>query len=122
MTLFDLFLKTRERMGTGTSAGPSSTPSSTSSAPPPPKAPSDADKAEAEKLKAKGNQLMSSKQYDDAIDAYTQAIAKDPTNAVYYSNRAAAYSSKAEHQPAVTDAEKAIEVNPSFTKAYHRLG
>lgn len=120
MTLFELFLKTRDRMGAGSSSA------SPSSAPPPakaaPKVSSEADKAEAEKLKTTGNQLMSSKQYDGAIDAYTQAISKDPTNAVYYSNRAAAYSSKNDHNSAIADAEKAIEVNPQFTKAYHRLG
>ena len=81
-----------------------------------------ADKAAAEKLKATGNAQMSSKKYDDAIKSYTQAIALDPTNAVYYSNRAAAYSSKGEHSSAVLDAEKAIEADPSFVKAYHRLG
>ncbi|KII93702.1 hypothetical protein PLICRDRAFT_401962 [Plicaturopsis crispa FD-325 SS-3] len=45
-----------------------------------------------------------------------------PTNPVYYSNRAAAFSSKGDHLSAVGDAEKAIEVDPSFSKAYHRLG
>ncbi len=65
---------------------------------------------------------MSAKKYDDAIKAYGQAIALDGANAVYYSNRAAAYSSKGEHSSAVLDAEKAIEVDPAFVKAYHRLG
>ena len=65
---------------------------------------------------------MSAKKYDEAIASYTKAIELDPTNPVYYSNRAAAYSSKASHDEAVLDAEKAIEVDPSFIKAYHRLG
>jgi tetratricopeptide (TPR) repeat protein len=65
---------------------------------------------------------MSSKQYDKAIESYDQAIALDPTNAIYYSNRAAAYSSKGEHLSAVGDAEQAITVDPKFVKAYHRLG
>ena len=118
-SLFDLFLKTREKMNTGSS---SSKPSASSSATPLPKGPTAADKQEAEKLKSKGNTLMSSKQYDSAIEAYSQAIKLDGTNAVFYSNRAAAYSSKGEHESAVADAEKAIELDPSFTKAYHRLG
>ena len=81
-----------------------------------------ADKAAAEKLKAAGNAHMSAKKYDEAVKAYTDAIALDPTNAVFYSNRAAAYSSMGEHSSAVGDAEKAIEVDSSFVKAYHRLG
>ena len=65
---------------------------------------------------------MSAKQYDAAIESYTKAIALDPTNAVYYSNRAAAYSSKNDHANAIVDANKAIEVDPAFVRAYHRLG
>lgn len=116
-SIFDVFVKTREKMSTtGTTA------SASTSAPAQPKAPSTDDKAAAEKLKAQGNAKMSSKEYDAAVDFYTQAIVKDGTNAVYYSNRAAAYSSKSDHVNAVKDAEKALEVDPSFIRAYHRLG
>ena len=109
LSIFEVFLKTRDKLSSGSAEAP--TP-----------APSAADKAAAEKLKATGNSQMSAKKYDDAIKSYTEAIKLDPTNAVYYSNRAAAYSSKNEHSSAVLDAEKAIEVDPSFVKAYHRLG
>lgn len=114
MSLLDLFLKTRERIGATGASPPAS--ASTSSGP------SVADKAEAEKLKAKGNSLMSSKDYSGAIDSYTEAISLDGSNAVYYSNRAAAYSSQNDHALAITDAERAIEIDSSFAKAYHRLG
>lgn len=115
-SIFDVFIKTREKMSSGGAS------SASTSAPAEPKAPSEADKAAAEKLKAEGNAKMSTKEYDAAIDLYTKAIAKDGTNAVYYSNRAAAYSSKSDHANAVKDAEKALEVDPSFVRAYHRLG
>ena len=65
---------------------------------------------------------MSQKKYDDAIQSYTEAINLDSTNPVYYSNRAAAYSSKGDHLLAIGDAKKAIEADPSYVKAYHRLG
>lgn len=65
---------------------------------------------------------MSSKKYDEAIEAYKQAIAIDSTNPIYYSNRAAAYSSKGDHLSAVGDAELAISADAKFVKAYHRLG
>lgn len=65
---------------------------------------------------------MTAKKHDQAIDAYTKAIALDSSNPVYYSNRAAAYASKGDHASAILDAEKAIEVDPTFVKAYSRLG
>ena len=109
--------------GASTSSLPSEpTPSTSASASSASASPSADNKTAAEKLKASGNSYMSSKNYDAAIDAYTQAVALDPTNAVYFSNRAAAYSSKGEHASAVADAEKALEVDPSFVRAYHRLG
>lgn len=116
-SIFDVFLKTRDKLNAPAAASPSST-----TAPPQTAGPSDEDKAAAEKLKASGNALMSSKQYDAAIEAYTKAIALDPSNAVYYSNRAAAYSSKNDHTSAIADAEKAIETDSGFVRAYHRLG
>ncbi|KAL0950701.1 hypothetical protein HGRIS_007478 [Hohenbuehelia grisea] len=122
-TIFNVFLKTRDKVGSGaaasaTAAAAASASSSASS----PAAPSAADKAEAEQLKQAGNALMSGKKYDQAIEAYTKAIALDGTNPVYYSNRAAAYSSKNDHLSAVGDAETAIQTDPNFVKAYHRLG
>lgn len=108
-SVFDLFLKTRDKMAS-------------SSAPPKSAGPTAADKASAEKLKLKGNTLMSGKKYDEAIQSYTEAIDLDSTNPVYYSNRAAAHSSKGDHLLAIGDAEKAIEADSSYVKGYHRLG
>ena len=99
-------------------------PTSTAT-PPAPQAPahvSDQDKAAAEQHKVAGNARMSAKDYATAIAEYTHAISLDGTNPVYYSNRAAAYSSSGDHLSAVADAEQAIEVDPKFVKAYHRLG
>ncbi|KAF7437169.1 hypothetical protein PC9H_004005 [Pleurotus ostreatus] len=111
-SIFNVFLQTKDKVGSG--SGEAAAPTS--------KTPSAADKTQAEKFKQEGNSLMSSKKYDEAIDLYTKAVNLDPTNPVYYSNRAAAHSSKGDHLSAVGDAEKAIEVDPKFTKAYHRLG
>lgn len=35
---------------------------------------------------------------------------------------AAAYSQQGDHEKAVKDAEKAIEVDPKYSKAYSRMG
>jgi small glutamine-rich tetratricopeptide repeat-containing protein alpha len=116
-TIFDVFIKTRDKIGSS-AASASSSAASTSK----PKTSSAADKAEAEKHKQSGNTQMSNKKYDEAISAYDKAIALDPTNPVYYSNRAAAHSSKGDHLSAIGDAEQAISADTHFVKAYHRLG
>ena len=106
-----MFIKTQAKVSSA------QTPSSTR-----PNVASPVDKANAEKLKQAGNTQMSNKSYDLAIESYTKAIALDGSNPVYYSNRAAAYASKGDHTLAVSDAEAAIQVDPSFVKAYSRLG
>lgn len=85
-------------------------------------APTEEDKQKAEELKAQGNKAIGAKEYPAAIDFYTQAIELNPTNAIYLSNRAAAYSSSGAHDKAVDDANAAIKVDPSYTKGYSRLG
>ncbi|KAM9924122.1 hypothetical protein OXX59_004741 [Metschnikowia pulcherrima] len=79
-------------------------------------------KARADSLKAEGNKAMAAKDFAAAVAKYTDAIALDPTNVVYLSNRAAAHSSALQHDKAVQDAEAAIALDKSFSKAYSRLG
>ncbi|ROW04482.1 hypothetical protein VMCG_05062 [Cytospora schulzeri] len=79
-------------------------------------------KKEAEKLKGQGNAAMAQKDYPKAIDLYTQALALHPGNAIFLSNRAAAYSAAKDHESAKADAEAAVTVDPKYTKAWSRLG
>ena len=46
---------------------------------------------EAERCKAAGNDAFKAQQYQSAIQNYSNAIEKDPSNPVYYSNRAMAF-------------------------------
>lgn len=85
-------------------------------------APSEDQKKEAEALKSKGNAAMAQKDYRKAIELYTQALALNPTNAVFLSNRAAAHSAAKDHASAKTDAEAAVLLDPGYTKAWSRLG
>ncbi|BGP33501.1 Small glutamine-rich tetratricopeptide repeat-containing protein 2 [Rhodotorula toruloides] len=87
-----------------------------------PKEASAEDKQAADAAKSRGNQLMAKKDYPGAIEAYSEAIKKDASNPVYWSNRAAAYSQVQDHKSAVSDAREALKIDPSFSKAYSRLG
>ncbi|KAJ1558245.1 hypothetical protein HK096_002744 [Nowakowskiella sp. JEL0078] len=79
-------------------------------------------KKKAEALKGNGNKALTEKKYTDAIRLYTEAIALDPTNVVYFSNRAAAYSQNNEHNKAIDDAKAAIALDSNYSKSYSRLG
>ena len=99
--------------GASTSAAPKPETTTTGASPTTP---------ESELLKSKGNAAMSRKDHAAAIDLYTQAIALSPTNPIYLSNRAAAYSASHKHAEACADAELAVAADPKYTKAWSRLG
>ena len=75
-----------------------------------------------DQLKAKGNELMSKGQYKPAVGFYSKAIELTPDNAVYYCNRAAAYTHLNQFAEAVRDCEKSTQLNPDYSKAYSRMG
>nr|CAG8461071.1 14663_t:CDS:2 [Entrophospora candida] len=62
------------------------------------------------------------KDYEAAVKLYEQAIDINGNNAVYYSNRAAAYAQLGKHNKAIDDALKSTQIDPSYSKAYSRLG
>jgi len=76
----------------------------------------------AEKHKNEGNEKLKMEEYSDAVKCYSLAIKLNPNNAIYYSNRAAAYSHLAEYSNAISDCESAIRIDPSYAKPYSRLG
>jgi len=82
---------------------------------------SEEEKEKAQKLKNEGNQFMKEKKYQEAIDKYTEAI-NVTESAVYYCNRAAAYTSMENYEEALQDCKKAISFDPEYSKAYSRMG
>ncbi|KAI0521428.1 small glutamine-rich tetratricopeptide repeat-containing protein 2-like protein [Xylaria bambusicola] len=106
-----------EKLKSTTAAKSSASSSSTSS-----KLPTDEEKARAEDLKAQGNKAMTSKDYANAIELYSQALSLYPGNAIFLSNRAAAYSAARDHESARADAEAAVTADPKYTKGWSRLG
>jgi small glutamine-rich tetratricopeptide repeat-containing protein alpha len=79
-------------------------------------------KKKADALKGQGNVAMQQKDYNKAIDFYTQALELQPLNPIYLSNRAAAFSGAMKHEEAKSDAEMAVAADPKFAKAWSRLG
>lgn len=80
------------------------------------------DRAKADLLKAEGNKKMAGKAYKEAIELYSQAIALDEQNSVYYANRSAAYSQNQQYAEAAKDGQKSIDLDPGYSKGYARLG
>ncbi|CAI5700748.1 unnamed protein product [Peronospora effusa] len=72
--------------------------------------------------KAKGNTALSSGNAQEAVDCYTKAIALDPNDHVFYSNRSAAFLSLDDASHALEDAELCIKTKPDWPKAYSRKG
>ena len=82
-------------------------------------------KEEAEKLKNKGNDFFKKGDYMEAISMYTQGLqtcplAYDKERSILYANRAAAKSKSLDKESAISDCTKALELNPSYVKAYVR--
>ncbi|EKF37776.1 small glutamine-rich tetratricopeptide repeat protein, putative [Trypanosoma cruzi marinkellei] len=76
----------------------------------------------AEEIKNKGNELMGMAKYKEAIAYYTKSIEMEPENHVFFANRAAAHTHLKDYDSAVIDCERAIAINPNYSKAYSRLG
>ncbi|BFF94659.1 stress-induced-phosphoprotein 1 [Drosophila madeirensis] len=73
-------------------------------------------------LKEKGNTALNAEKFDEAVAAYTEAIALDSQNHVLFSNRSAAYAKAGKFAEALKDAEQTIALNPTWPKGYSRKG
>merc|ERR1711976_751905 len=82
---------------------------------------SDEQKEQAQKFKNEGNALVKEKKFKEAIDKYSQAI-NCQESAIFYCNRAAAYTSLENYEEALQDCKKAISFDPDYSKAYSRMG
>ncbi|KAG0350930.1 hypothetical protein BG005_009564 [Podila minutissima] len=122
VSIFDVFVNAQKKLKPAAAAAAAAPTSAASTSAPKSSEPSDEDKKNAEDLKVAGNRKVNEKEYAEAIRLYGEAIVLNPKNAVYYANRAAAYSQMGDHQNAIADSLKAAEVDPAYSKAYSRLG
>ncbi|KAK4486404.1 hypothetical protein RD792_009078 [Penstemon davidsonii] len=76
----------------------------------------------ADEEREKGNQFFKEQKYPDAIKHYSEAIKRNPKDHKAYSNRAASYTKLGAMPEGLKDAEKCIELDPTFSKGYTRKG
>jgi tetratricopeptide (TPR) repeat protein len=77
---------------------------------------------EAERYKEKGNEEFKKGNYEAAIENYTYATEMDPTNHIFFTNRAAAYAHMKRWDKSLRDAEKSVQLNPRWDKGHWRIG
>ncbi|KAK8815022.1 hypothetical protein WA556_007058 [Blastocystis sp. ATCC 50177/Nand II] len=75
-----------------------------------------------DKKREEGRAAFGKKQYQNAIEYFTAALAIDPNDEGLYANRSAAYLELEMFKEAVDDAKKAVELSPKWAKAHYRLG
>lgn len=76
----------------------------------------------ADEEREKGNQFFKEQKYPEAIKHYTESIRRNPKDTRAYSNRAASYTKLGALPEGLKDAEKCIELDPTFAKGYTRKG
>ncbi|PRQ18095.1 putative 43kDa postsynaptic protein [Rosa chinensis] len=76
----------------------------------------------ADEEREKGNEFFKQQKYPEAIGHYTESLRRNPKDPKAYSNRAACYTKLGAMPEGLKDAEKCIELDPTFSKGYTRKG
>ncbi|XP_008238627.1 PREDICTED: hsp70-Hsp90 organizing protein 3-like [Prunus mume] len=76
----------------------------------------------ADEEREKGNEYFKQQKYPEAIKHYTESLRRNPKDPKAYSNRAACYTKLGAMPEGLKDAEKCIELDPTFAKGYTRKG
>ncbi|KAJ8284696.1 hypothetical protein COCON_G00035460 [Conger conger] len=73
-------------------------------------------------LTEKGIRLVQKGQYSDAISKFTEAIHYNPNDYRFFGNRSYCYACLDQYTMALSDAERSIQLAPSWPKGYFRKG
>lgn len=76
----------------------------------------------AEEHRLAGNSFFEKGDFPSAVKEYTEGLRRDPNNKSLYSNRCAAYIKLCEGNYGLKDADKCIELDPTFVKGWARKG
>jgi tetratricopeptide (TPR) repeat protein len=66
-----------------------------------------------------GKEVLKSKQYDQAIASFSEAVKLDPKAIPAYNNRGIAYCEKGNFDQAIAEFSRVIEIDPRHGKAYN---
>ena len=77
---------------------------------------------QAKDMRSKGNEYMKSKEFNEALNCYEKALQLDPKDAACHSNKAMAYLKLKNYPKVITEATKALDLQPGYIKALHRRG
>lgn len=83
---------------------------------------SDTVNPKAKEIYKKAGALFEENKFDEAIEAYGQAITEDPNYASAYFNRALAYAILNKYADATRDAEKVLDIEPDSYDAPYVMG
>lgn len=76
----------------------------------------------AEVHKVKGTEFFKAGDFPAAVKEFDEGLRRDPTNVALYSNRSFAYIKLMEPSQGLRDANKALELDPTFVKGWARKG
>lgn len=80
------------------------------------------DPVKAEEHRVAGNAFFEKGDFPSAVKEYTEGLRRDPNSKSLYSNRCAAYIKLLEGNYSLKDADKCIELDPTFVKGWARKG
>ena len=75
---------------------------------------------QAKLMKHRANEAFGKGEFTKAVEQFTKCIELDPQEAVYFSNRSAAYAKLKQYDEALSDGQKAVSLRPDWIKGYSR--
>ena len=75
-----------------------------------------------EELKSRAKSSIKARNFPEAITLYSKGIELLSGNAILYANRSMCHLSMSRSEEAVSDAQRAVDLDPTYAKGYYRLG